>query len=44
LTNRQAAERLFMSPYTVDTHLRSIFRKLAVNSRVELTRIALMHD
>ncbi|HWW54250.1 MAG TPA: LuxR C-terminal-related transcriptional regulator [Acidimicrobiales bacterium] len=40
MTNRQAAERLLMSPYTVDTHLRSIFRKLGVNSRVDLTRAA----
>jgi transcriptional regulator of acetoin/glycerol metabolism len=41
LTNREAAERLIMSPYTIDSHLRSIYRKLGVNSRVELTRTAL---
>lgn len=39
LTNRQAAERLFLSPYTVDFHLRSIFRKLEVRSRVDLARL-----
>jgi DNA-binding CsgD family transcriptional regulator len=44
LTNRGVAERLFMSPYTVDSHLRSIYRKLGVNSRVDLTRVALMHE
>jgi transcriptional regulator of acetoin/glycerol metabolism/DNA-binding CsgD family transcriptional regulator len=40
LTNRQAAERLMMSPYTVDSHLRSIYRKLDVNSRVGLVLVA----
>ena len=38
LTNREVAERLFMSPYTVDSHLRSIYRKLGVNSRLALSR------
>jgi DNA-binding CsgD family transcriptional regulator len=36
LTNREVGERLFMSRYTVDTHIRSIYRKLGVNSRVAL--------
>ena len=39
LTNREAASHLFVSPHTVSGHLRSIFTKLGVNSRVELTRI-----
>ena len=34
--NRQAAARLFVSHHTVDSHLRHIFRKLDINSRVEL--------
>ena len=38
LTNRQIAERVFVSRHTVDFHLRSIFRKVHVNSRIELTR------
>lgn len=37
LTNREIGERLFMSRFTVDSHLRSIFRKVGVRSRVELT-------
>jgi DNA-binding CsgD family transcriptional regulator len=41
MTNRQVAESLSMSPYTVDSHLRSIYRKLDVNSRVEMTRAVL---
>jgi DNA-binding CsgD family transcriptional regulator len=39
LTNRQAGERLFLSHHTVDFHLRSIFRKLGVRSRVDLARL-----
>jgi DNA-binding CsgD family transcriptional regulator/predicted negative regulator of RcsB-dependent stress response len=41
LTNRQAAERLFLSRHTVDFHLRQIFLKLGIRSRVELTRLVL---
>jgi transcriptional regulator of acetoin/glycerol metabolism len=44
LTNREAGERLFLSHHTVGFHLRSIFCKLGVNSRVELTRASFEHD
>ncbi|WP_165552914.1 helix-turn-helix transcriptional regulator [Kribbella speibonae] len=39
-TNREVAERLFLSPYTVNSHLRHVFGKLGIRSRVELARIA----
>jgi DNA-binding CsgD family transcriptional regulator/tetratricopeptide (TPR) repeat protein len=40
LTNREVAERLFLSPHTVSSHLRHVFGKLGINSRVELARLA----
>jgi DNA-binding CsgD family transcriptional regulator/tetratricopeptide (TPR) repeat protein len=36
-TNRSAANELYLSPNTVATHLRTIFAKLGVKSRVQLT-------
>jgi DNA-binding CsgD family transcriptional regulator len=39
LTNRDVAARLFVSPHTVSSHLRHVFTKLGVNSRVELARL-----
>jgi DNA-binding CsgD family transcriptional regulator/tetratricopeptide (TPR) repeat protein len=39
ITNREIADRLFLSPHTVNSHLRHIYDKLAINSRTELTRI-----
>jgi DNA-binding CsgD family transcriptional regulator len=39
-TNREVAERLFLSPYTVSSHLRHVFTKLDIRSRAELAHIA----
>jgi DNA-binding CsgD family transcriptional regulator len=38
LTNRQIAKRVYLSAHTVNYHLRKIYRKLGVNTRVELAR------
>jgi DNA-binding CsgD family transcriptional regulator/tetratricopeptide (TPR) repeat protein len=43
MTNREVAERLFVSPHTVSTHLRHVFEKLEINSRVELAGVAARH-
>jgi DNA-binding CsgD family transcriptional regulator/predicted ATPase len=39
-SNRRIAGELFLSPHTIDSHLRRIFAKLGVCSRVELARLA----
>jgi DNA-binding CsgD family transcriptional regulator len=41
LTNQQTGARMFVSRHTVDFHLRQIFRKLTITSRVELAGIVL---
>jgi DNA-binding CsgD family transcriptional regulator len=44
LTNPQVAQKLFLSPRTVQRHLNSVYRKLGVNSRTAATHLALEHD
>lgn len=43
MTNPEAGETLFISSRTVAQHLRSIYNKLGVDSRVEATRFAVEH-
>ena len=43
MSNREAAEALFLSPKTVEFHLTRVYRKLDVNSRAELIRL-LAHE
>jgi DNA-binding CsgD family transcriptional regulator len=47
LTNKEAAAQMFLSHHTIDSHLRHIFRKLEINSRVTLAGLvaaALEHE
>ena len=44
LTNQKVADALVLSKHTVDSHLKRIFVKLGVRSRVELTRLVLSLD
>jgi len=44
MTNREVATRMFLSIHTVSGHLRHVFNKLGVTSRVALTRIVTQAD
>jgi DNA-binding NarL/FixJ family response regulator len=43
LTNREIATRLYLSRHTVGSHLRQIFNKLGIGSRVQLAGIVVEH-
>jgi DNA-binding CsgD family transcriptional regulator len=40
-TSREVATQLFLSPRTIEAHLRTIFRKLGITSRRQLRELAL---
>jgi DNA-binding CsgD family transcriptional regulator len=44
LTNQEVANRLYVSPHTVNSHLRHIFAKVDVTSRLELARLVAEHE
>jgi DNA-binding CsgD family transcriptional regulator len=44
LTNKQAAEQLFISVPTVKTHLRHIFAKLGIDNRTQLAAEVSLHN
>src|SRR5262249_26347744 len=41
LSNKEVAAQLFLSPRTIDSHLRKVFAKLGITSRTQLTRLPL---
>lgn len=44
MTNQQVAKQLDLSPHTVNFHLRNIFRKLSISTRVKLGPIVAQFD
>ena len=44
MTDPRIAEELYISPRTVNAHLRSVYHKIGSSTRAEATRFALEHD
>ena len=43
MSNRSMGEKLHLSRHTIDAHLKHVYLKLDIHSRVELTVLALQH-
>lgn len=43
-SNKEIAEELFLSPWTVKTHIKNIYKKMHVNSRAAAVRLAFKRD
>ena len=41
MSNKEVAAQLFLSPRTIDYHLRHVFAKLGITSRTQLARLPL---
>jgi DNA-binding CsgD family transcriptional regulator len=44
LSNQEVADRLYISRHTVESHLKHIYRKLGLSSRLELAALADRHS
>jgi DNA-binding NarL/FixJ family response regulator len=44
LANKEVAAKLYLSPRTIDSHLRNVFVKLGITSRMQLARMAADED
>ncbi|HEY1317803.1 MAG TPA: AAA family ATPase [Gaiella sp.] len=44
LSNREVAAQMFLSPRTIDFHLRNVFRKLGITSRMQLAQLDVVRE